>query len=276
MGKLFFEVFPTLKFNNNIHDIMEQTEVEKISATKRKDFLRIYLYSTRLIAKEAIWTVENEIKKQLFPSANMTIKIYERFALSSQYNPEKLIDIYRDSILAELREYSHIEYNAFKTAKIAYPSEDKMVLTVEDSVLVRSKEDELVRVLEKVLVERCGFSVAIKVEYREAEENALREDEEQKIQMKVSEIYRRVKGNAPESGGDYAYGEAGDGGEAKGAQAAGGGTAEAFGGAVAGGLAKNSAPSGSAGTGGSTGSFQAGAVRKNEFKRSEFKKGDFR
>lgn len=276
MGKMFFEVFPTLKFNKNIHDIMEQTEVEKISATKRKDFLRIYLYSTRLIAKEAIWTVENEIKKQLFPSANMTIKIYERFALSSQYNPEKLIDIYRDSILAELREYSHIEYNAFKTARIAYPSEDKMVLTVEDSVLVRSKEDELVRVLEKVLVERCGFSVAIQVEYREAEENTLREDEEQKIQMKVSEIYRRVKGNAPESGDDYAYGEAGNGGEVKGAQAVEGGTAEAFGAAAAGGLAKNVASSGSTGAGGSTGSFQAGAARKNEFKRSEFKKGEFR
>ncbi len=197
MGKPFFEVFPSLKLGKEIHDIMEQAGVEKISATKRKDFLRIYLHSKRLIIKEDIWTVEREIKKQLFPNANMTIKIYERFELSSQYTPKKLIEIYRDSILAELQEYSHIEYNAFKTADISYPSEDRVVLEVEDSVLIRGKEEEFVRVLEKVLVERCGFLVSLRVEYREREDKAdSRLEEEKKIQMKVSEIYRRVKGNA--------------------------------------------------------------------------------
>ncbi|MGN1146717.1 MAG: exonuclease domain-containing protein, partial [Acetatifactor sp.] len=267
MGKPFFEVFPSLKLNKGIHDILEQTDVEKISATKRKDFLRIYLHSTRLIAKEDIWAVENEIKNQLFSGANMTIKIYERFALSSQYTPEKLIDIYRDSILAELREYSHIEYNAFKTAQIAYPSQDKVVLTVEDTVLVRSKEEELVRVLEKILVERCGFSVSIQVEYREAEEGGLREDEEQKIQMKVSEIYRRVKGSsAEESAGGGNGAGAGETVSKEGAPEAGAATAFA---ALA---------DGATGSSGDKGSDTApvSAARKSEFKRGEFKKGEFR
>ena len=150
--KLFFEVFPTLKLNNPFHDIMEQTMVEKISATKRKDYLRIFLYSARLITKDCIWSVENEIKKQIFPNANIIVKIYERFELSAQYSPEKLMGIYRDSILGELKEYSHIEYNAFKTAQIEYPEEKRMVLTVEDTVLIRSKEEELIRVLEKISV----------------------------------------------------------------------------------------------------------------------------
>ena len=168
MGKPFFEVFPSLKLDQSIHDIMEQTSVEKISATKRKDYLRIYLFSTRLIFKDDIWLTESQIKRQLFPSANMTVKIYERFELSSQYTPEKLMDLYRDSILQELKEYSHIEYNAFRTAKISYPAQDKVLLAVEDNVLSRSKEAELIRVLEKVLVERCGFPVSVQVEYEEA------------------------------------------------------------------------------------------------------------
>lgn len=67
MGKPFFDVFPTLKLNNEIKDIMEQTSVEKISATKRKDFLRVYLFSKRLIEKTIIWETENQIKQQLFP-----------------------------------------------------------------------------------------------------------------------------------------------------------------------------------------------------------------
>ena len=84
MAKPFFEVFPTLQLNGKVHDILEQTSVEKISATKRKDFLRIYLQSSRLIMKEDIWTAEREIKRQLFPNANMIVKIYEKYALSSQ------------------------------------------------------------------------------------------------------------------------------------------------------------------------------------------------
>ena len=58
MGKPFFEVFPSLSLDKRIHDIMEQTSVEKVSATKSRDFLRVYLHSTRLIQKDVIWTVE--------------------------------------------------------------------------------------------------------------------------------------------------------------------------------------------------------------------------
>ena len=94
MSKPFFEVFPNLQLNTDIHDLMGQTEVERVSATKRRDFLRVYLKSTRLIQKADIWTAEQAIKKQLFPDANLTVKIYEKFELSSQYNPEKLMDIY--------------------------------------------------------------------------------------------------------------------------------------------------------------------------------------
>lgn len=68
------------------------------------------------------------------------MKIYEKFELSSQYNPEKLMDIYKESILEEFREYSHIQYNALKTAKIEYPSENEMLLTLEDTVLNHSME----------------------------------------------------------------------------------------------------------------------------------------
>ena len=160
MSKPFFEVFPALQLNADIRDLMGQTEVERVSATKRRDFLRVYLKSTRLIQKADIWTTEQEIKKQLFPQANLTVKIYEKFELSSQYNPEKLMDIYKDSILEEFREYSHIQYNALKTAKIEYPSGNEMLLTMEDTVLNRSMEGEILQILEKILdyMKKCKVS----------------------------------------------------------------------------------------------------------------------
>lgn len=194
MSKPFFEVFPSLKLGGELHDRLEQTCVEKISAPRRKDFLRIYLESNILIQKPDIWKTEEEIKRQLFPDAHMVIKIYERFVLSAQYHPMMLLDLYRDSILMELKEYSHVEYNAFKNARISNPQPELVVLNLEDSVLVRSREEELRRILEKILVERCGFSVRIQTEYREADADKFRENEERKIQHKVEEIYRRVRG----------------------------------------------------------------------------------
>ena len=67
MSKLFFEVFPSLKLEGTARDIMEQAQVERICATKRRDYLRIYLSSRRLIEKEIIWSAEMQITRQLFP-----------------------------------------------------------------------------------------------------------------------------------------------------------------------------------------------------------------
>ncbi len=192
MSKKFFEVFPTLKLNTGMQDLFEQVMVEKVSATKRKDFLRIYISSDRLIQKEDVFLIEREIKKQFFPTAAMTIRIYERYHLSMQYRPENLMEHYRDSILLELREYSPIEYNLLKNADITYPAENKMMLTLEDTVLSREKTEELVRIIEKIYNERCGFAIEVLTDYKERKNAKRREEDEQKFQMQIAEISARA------------------------------------------------------------------------------------
>ena len=259
MSKPFFEVFPALQLNADIHDIMEQTRVERVSATKRRDFLRVYLNSARLIQKADIRTTEEEIKKQLFPTANLTVKIYEKFELSSQYNPEKLMDIYKDSILEEFREYSHIQYNALKTAKIEYPSENEMLLTMEDTVLNRSMEGEILQILEKILVERCGFSVQIHAAYEEKETGRFQEEEEQKIRLKVDAIYSRIRGRKEEAVDSTAPAQDTEQENTQSPELK---------------KADDSGKAKSEPAGGVTKSFQGGG--RGEFKRGEFKKGEFR
>ena len=46
-AKPFFEVFPTLNISGTLHDKLEQAKVERVSATRQKDRLTVYLYSTR-------------------------------------------------------------------------------------------------------------------------------------------------------------------------------------------------------------------------------------
>ena len=192
MGKKFFDVFPTLKLDTGLRDLYEQVTVDKVSATKRKDFLRVYISSDRLIQKEDVFRVEGEIKKQFFPNAPMVIKFYERFHLSSQYDPMKLMDVYRDSILLELREYSPVEYNLFKKADIAFTEDGKLLLTVEDTVLGKSKAEELIHILEKIYNERCGLALEVQIAYKEHITGKYKEEDEQRLAMQVAEISARA------------------------------------------------------------------------------------
>lgn len=200
MEKKFFEAFPNLKLEGILHDLCEQTVVEKITATKRKDLLRIYVKSERLIEKEHIYNVEREIKKQFFPQDYIIIKIYERFLLSEQYTPTKLMDIYRESILLELKACEHMLYTMFRQADIEFPDENTMELVLEDGVIAKSKEDELIRILDKVMNERCGFHVTFTVSYKEAKAGKYKEDDEIRIRKIVEHISSRISASGADMG----------------------------------------------------------------------------
>ncbi len=189
--KKVFDVFPFLQVDDKVRQFLEETEVERVSSTKKKDLLRIYMVSGRLIEKEYIWKAEKGIEKML-SSFQTKVKIYEKYHLSSQYNTEKLMNAYRNSILLELREYSPVEYNLFKNGDISYPEEDRIVLTVGDSVPARSRGEELGRILEKICNERCGFQTSVEIAYKEERSEKNREEDELRIARQVAEISARA------------------------------------------------------------------------------------
>ena len=204
MAKQFFEVFPTLKLDKKVQELFEQVTVEKVSATKSRDFIRVTIGCDYLIPKETIYRVESEIKKQFFSSHQVAVKLYERFHLSEQYTPEKLMNAYKDSILLELKNYSPIEYNLFKGADLAFPDGGQLFLTVEDTVLARSKAEELVRILEKIFNIRCGFHVTCRIEYKDKKTGRYKEEDDLKIARQVAEITARAlgAGSVPDSSSD--------------------------------------------------------------------------
>ena len=194
MGKSFFDVFPKLNLNKACHELFEQVTVSKVSATKSRDFIRISIVSDYLIPKETIYKVEKEIKRQFFDKMAVTVKLYENFHLSEQYTPENLMREYEDSILLELREYSPVEYNIFKSSEISYPKENQILITAEDTVLARSKSQELLRILEKIIVERCGLKAECLMEYKEKKEGRHKEEDDIMISRQIRDITLRAFG----------------------------------------------------------------------------------
>ncbi|MBQ8325690.1 MAG: PolC-type DNA polymerase III [Lachnospiraceae bacterium] len=192
MAKGFLEVFPNLKLNKEMQTLFGEVMVLRVSTTSRKDFLRVYIESHTLIPKNQIQYVETEIKKQLFPNAKLTVKIYEQFILSAQYTPEALMDLYKESILSELKDYDALLYNVFRKADISFEEGGRMVLLVEDTVVARDKSAELVRILDKIFRERCGVEVTVSVQFKEAVVGKFEAQNEQKIMQNVRGVMMRA------------------------------------------------------------------------------------
>ena len=189
MAKGFLEVFPTLNIAEPLKELLAMAEVEKVTSARDRSSIRVYMKSTRLIHKQNIYDLERGIKDQLFPDKQITIKIQEKYRLSGQYTPEKLLKMYKDSLLLELKHYSIVEYSMFRKAQIVFEDEGKMVLTVEDTMVNRDKTNELKRVLEKVFNERCGLPVEVAFQYIPPKENDRRKQIELKLEREAQAIY---------------------------------------------------------------------------------------
>ncbi len=192
MSKTFFEVFPTLDVEPEMKQLLETTEIIKVSANHERNHIRIYLNAERLIFRKNIRKLEEIIYSQLFQNKDVMIKIIEKYHLSSQYTPERLMEVYKDSILEELNEYSVLEYNLLRTAKMDFYDDKHLKLTLEKTIIAQTRTEEILEFLEKVICERCGLDLAIEVEYEEPKESKYRKNSEEQIRLEVKSIVQRT------------------------------------------------------------------------------------
>ena len=202
--KSFLEVFPDLHIADNVRELFELVEVEKVATTRDRSSIRIYIVSPRLIHKQNIYKLEEGIKSQLFPGKKVTIKILEKYHLSGQYTPKKLMDVYRDSILMELKNYSILLYNMFRRAVLSFDEKDLLTMEIEDTMIAKDKAPELVRILEKIFTERCNIPMEVRLSYRPAEARKRVEEEPAVIYMNAE----HTSGNAAPSDPAPVSGEA--------------------------------------------------------------------
>ena len=193
MSKVFREAFPTLKLEEELEGLLDTTEVTKISANHEHTHIRIYLRAKRLIFKKNIWKLEKAITEQIFQNRAIQVKIIESYELSEQYTPKSLIEVYKDSILDELNAYSVLEYNLLRTADMEFPEEDRLILTMDETIIAKTRTDEIIEFLEKVICERCGMNLKIFPQYRKPQESKYRKNSEEQIRQEVAGIVARTK-----------------------------------------------------------------------------------
>lgn len=204
--KDFLDVFPQLKVEPQLEELLGVVKVMKVATNPQKSYLRVYILSGQWIQKRYIYQLETAIKEQFFLSAPMQIKIIEKYQLSQQYTPENFLEVYRPSILLELKNYSILEYNMFATANISFSDPESMELEMVESVIAREREHELIHILEKIFCERCGFNLKVNPSYREPVESRTRRNSELRIQEEAKQIWLHSRiSHKGEDGEEYDY-----------------------------------------------------------------------
>lgn len=192
MVKDFFDVFPHLKLNESLTDLMDMVSVTRVSTNPDKNRLWVYIQGERWIHKKYILELEREIERQCFPGINMLVRVIEKFMLSRQYTPENFLEAYRSSMELELKNYNILEYNLFKQSKITFSDEHRMHVCFPDYVLARDKSEVLVEYFHKVFCERAGMDLHVEVEFEEKEESRYRKNAALQIQQEVADVLKHA------------------------------------------------------------------------------------
>ncbi len=191
MSKSFFEVFPTLKVNEDIQILFQGVEVLKVATNSRRDFIRVYLLSSHLIQKKRVFEVEKLLKEQLFGRSPIQVKIVEKYALSEQYTPENLMNEYFESILLELGARSVVERSMMQNASYSFEDENILSLKLTDTIVAEGKKEALTTYLKELFEERFARPVEIRVFYEKAKDSKLKYND-LKLRQEVDEILKNV------------------------------------------------------------------------------------
>ena len=172
--KTFFQVFQELKGNKDLETLFMTTEVSRITLSRDRTKMKIYLHSDHLLKKNELHAMEELIQKQVFSGKKIQIEIHECFHLSSQYNAKILFERYEDSLLDELKEKNIVLHQMFTKGKLEWEDESTLALLLPEIALFQKEEEECIRVIEKIVHERCGiilyFSIGYSPELNKAEE----------------------------------------------------------------------------------------------------------
>ena len=253
--KTFFNVFPTLKVEDDIQILFTDVEVKKITTNSRRDFLHIYIFSRHLIQKKQIRQMERQIKEQLFGRTAVDIRIEEEYRLSGQYTAEALMREYRESIILELKEISVLAANMFMQAQIHYEEGGVICLELLDTIVSEGRKEEILELLEHIYKERFRIPADIRISYREPDSSGSREYDEQRIQQEINAIFeRRARQRGEDIPTHEPAAEAKESGEGKG---------------------KESKAAGSSSSGNASKKAGKENGSRKGFKKGEFKKKDY-
>ncbi|MBR3599418.1 MAG: hypothetical protein IKL53_06000, partial [Lachnospiraceae bacterium] len=188
--KRFSEVFPSVDLGRELNDLIGQTKVTAISVDQDKQELMVHIVSDNLIDLTDIERAQKIIAKEVFGNSEATCIIRDTYELSSQYNLESLVNMYKESILLEVKHESHFDYRILKRG--AWMVEEGHIrLAVEDSTISRAHSKQMSDIISGSLSRRFGMEVVVDIEFTDDKRTNHRKVNEIKLKNELEEIEKR-------------------------------------------------------------------------------------
>ena len=201
MHTAFFSVFPVLNLDPGSRSWFEDVTVEKVTASKHKQLLKVYIESQRLIPRNVVRDTEEEIKRQLFGNTSTTIELKEHYALSQQHTPEVIFGMYYDNIMDELAAESSLEASLFHKADKEFLSGNILHIEIPDNFVAAEKMKRVKEILVTIYKERFDIDLQVDVERIDKGESQYAIDAGEALKQEVRKIvttYEEAKKEAKE------------------------------------------------------------------------------
>ncbi|MBD8966408.1 MAG: PolC-type DNA polymerase III [Coprococcus catus] len=141
-------------------ELFETVECEKVAASRDHSRIKIYIHSDRLIAHKAIRETERAIRSQMFKD-QVDVCLVEKYHLSRQYTPARLLEAYTGSLIDELEEEGELSANLFRKAEKTFLEPFVLELKVEENCIAQVKMEKLKHKLEHIFSERFDMPLGI-------------------------------------------------------------------------------------------------------------------
>ena len=158
--KKFLNILPDLKLSHEMTELFETVECEKVAASRDHSRIKIYIHSDRLIAHKAIRETERAIRSQMFKD-QVDVCLVEKYHLSRQYTPARLLEAYTGSLIDELEEEGELSANLFRKAEKTFLEPFVLELKVEENCIAQVKLEKLKHKLEHIFSERFDMPLGI-------------------------------------------------------------------------------------------------------------------
>ena len=187
--KKFLNILPDLKLSHEMAELFETVECEKVASTRDHSRIKIYIHSERLISHKAIRETERAIRSQMFKD-QVEVSLVEKYHLSRQYTPARLLEAYTGSLIEELEEDGELSANLFRKAEKTFLEPFVLELKVEENCIAQVKMEKLKQKLEHIFSERFDMPLGIvlgwlpkkKSKYAEYADSAMKEEIAQIVQ----------------------------------------------------------------------------------------------
>ena len=192
----FFVVFPEFSMSEELNELFRDTYILKITNITADKKLVIDLNSSHLISRQKIDLAAENLKKYIFGTRKYEVIIRDHYTLSKQYTLAALIELYKPSLVYEIRKTSHIISRMIEKSEL-YADENVLTLAVEDSRLAKIQAENLKNYLVDTFLDRFNMEIKVGFDYTEVDKEALRRANEQKMQLEVEAILNNI-GETPE------------------------------------------------------------------------------